>query len=350
MKKSYLIIAAAALAMASCSKENIVDDVNFNDNETVAITFEQFVNKATRAEVVDEAALVTEGGFKVWGYKAKNVASGSAIAWTPMNMIFNGVEVTATTASSDAVWTYASTKYWDKTCSYRFYAGGPISHTNGTLACTASGDIMKFKVTGAESAPATESKSDFVIDRVVNQKDASTVISGYKETFDFHHIMAKISFAVKKSEDLASSDVLILKDIKMSGYNAASGDFVQNKFDGTWNELNISEWNQTTTASGETVQLASGEPLEFTAKETNLVKSYIMVPQQIAANTLKFTVSYTLNNEEFTDQEGYITTAQTWGTDSHTLYTITVGPLAIKFDVNSVCDFHLIASGDATIN
>ena len=114
--------------------------------------------------------------------------------------------------------------------------------------------------------------------------------------------------------------------------------------------LNISEWSQTTTASGETVQLASGEALEFTAKETNLVKSYIMVPQQIAANTLKFTVSYTLNDEEFTDQEGYITTAQTWGTDSHTLYTITVGPLAIKFDVNSVCDFHLIASGDATIN
>lgn len=344
MKKSYLIIAAAALAMASCSKENIVDSVN--DNETVAITFEQFVNKATRAEVVDEAALVTEGGFKVWGYKAKNVASGSAIAWTPMNMIFNGVEVTATTASSDAVWTYASTKYWDKTCSYRFYAGGPISHTNGTLACTASGDIMKFKVTGAESAPATESKSDFVIDRVVNQKDASTVISGYKETFDFHHIMAKISFAVKKSETLTASDNLILTDIKMSGYNAASGDFEQKKFDGTWGVLNTSEWSQTATASGETVQLASGEALEFDAQETNLVKDYIMVPQQIAANTLKFTVSYTLNGEEFTDQEGTLANAQTWGTDSRVTYTITVGPQAILFDVNTVCSF-CVASGDA---
>ena len=345
MKKSYLIIAAAALAMASCSKENIVDSVN--DNETVAITFEQFVNKATKSEITNETALASADGFRVWGYKAKNVASGETIAWDNDDaklVIFDDVQVSY--ASSE--WSYSPLKFWDKTCSYRFYAGGPVAHTNGTLDCIASGDAyMKFTVEGAVSAPATESFSDFVIDRIVNQTNASTINDPtYREGFDFHHIMAKISFAVKKSGTLTASDDLVLTDIKMSGYNAASGDFEQKKFDGTWGVLNTSEWSQTATASGETVQLASGEALEFDAKETNLVKDYIMVPQQIAANTLKFTVSYTLNGEEFTDQEGTLANAQTWGTDSHVTYTITVGPQAILFDVNTVCSF-CVASGDA---
>jgi hypothetical protein len=61
-----------------------------------------------------------------------------------------------------------------------------------------------------------------------------------------------------------------------------------------------------------------------------------MVPQTIAANTLTFTINYKIENEVFTGHVGKLAEAQTWGTDTHTIYTISVGPETIDFDVNSV--------------
>lgn len=331
------MIAVAAMAMVACA-----DNEKINGEDGLAINFTEAINKSTKAEIANEQALAKAGGFKVWGYK--NLISAGT-TWTSKQTIFDGTTVSGTDAANPA-WTYVGTKYWDKTCNYKFYAAGPATGMTGTLACVASGDAdMKFTVTGAASALATASKSDFVIDRVVNKKDASTVVSGYLESFDFHHIMAKISFALKESDDLASGDVLIVKSMKMSGYNPNTGDFTQKKFDGTWAALNTSEWSQTSATNGKTSELIASD-LTLTKTAQDLTgQEYIMVPQVIAANGLKFTLDYTLNNEEFKDQVATLTEVQTWGTDSHTKYTITVGPLAIKFDVTSVCDFCFDAPG-----
>lgn len=347
MKKNFLMIAPAAAAVVlalgmtctftSCSNEDIAQV----EDEEIAISFDEYINKATKAEIVDEQALANAGGFSVWGYKTKT----TGLNWSAKTTIFNEVTVSGTDAANP-VWSYSDTKYWDKTCTYKFFAAGPAGASGLSIIDDAT-NIKKFQVTGAASALASSSTSDIVIDRVPNTKNAATVTAGYKESFDFHHIMAKVSFKVKKSDDLKDADVLVLKNMKMTGWNANTGTFTQAKFDGTYTALNISEWSQTAGTAGETAELVDEDKtLTKTAAELT-GKAYIMVPQTIAASTLKFTVTYTLNGETFSDQEATLTAAQTWGTDSHTVYTIAIGPQAIVFDVTSVCDFCYNAPGQA---
>ena len=341
--KKYLFIASAALIFAACSSSN--DNVNEIEELETPIQFSEYLGKSTRAEIANEQALAKAGGFKVWGYKNKKTAETD---WSGKTTVFEGTTVTGTDVA-DPVWSYTTTKYWDKTCNYKFYAAGPVKDMTGTLSCIDDATNMKaFKVEGAASALASASASDFVIDRVVNTKDASTVTDGYKEVFDFHHIMAKVSFKVKKAEGI--TETLVLKSMKMSGWNEKTGTFVQAKFDGTWNALNATEWTLAeTSTAGETAELASDQTLTTTA-EALTGKDYIMVPQVIAAKGLKFTLTYTLGGETFSDQDATLEAAQTWGTDSHTTYTITVGPKAIKFDVTSVCDFCAVdAAGDVEV-
>ena len=90
--------------------------------------------------------------------------------------------------------------------------------------------------------------------------------------------------------------------------------------------------------------------VKVTKAGVNVKDTYIMVPQTIAANDLTFTINYTINGEAFTAQAGSVTTAQTWGTDTHTTYTIIVAPNVINFDVNSVAGWTTKPEGSATIN
>ncbi len=352
MKKFYLF-ALAALTLSACSNNGIVEEIEEVES---AITFRQFTEKATKAEIADEAALAAAGGFKVWGYKAKT--EGLDWATSAKTQIFTAQVVTY--ASSDSEWSYTPAKYWDKTSTYKFFAAGPVGHTNGTLDL-ASGDL--FTVTGAQYAKAAESLSDFVIDREVNIEDGAnhTGSSNPRVGFDFHHIMAKLSFIVKLQDGFEGE--LTVNSLKMSGWNAGSGDFAQmiiasaDASGDTWNSLNHSEWTIATAASGD-VALVSGDATDaaFTltassdaTKKKELTDAYIMVPQTVASGDLCFTVDYEIDGEQFTAQVGFVPGDQIWGTDSHTTYTILVGPNPILFDVNSVCDFCLKASGTATI-
>lgn len=345
--KKYLFIASAAVLFAACSSSN--DNVNEIVEET-PIQFEEYLGKATKAEIASEQALAQAGGFYVWGYKVKNTGDEFKTAPTSMatgqTAVFTKVPVKGTDVANP-VWSYEDTKYWDKTCSYNFFAGGPVNHTTGTLAWAND----KFTVTGAASALATATTSDFVIDREVNFVNAATRTAGTNVAFDFHHIMAKVSFYVKKASTLKSTDVVILNSLTMSGWNEKTGNFEQKKFDGTWAELNTTEWTlASASTAGVTDELIASDITLTTEAQELEDMDYVMVPQAItytaatgtaAAKGLTFTLTYTLNNEEFSNQVAVVPSTQTWGTDSHTVYTIIVGPEAIKFDVTSVCDFCL---------
>lgn len=327
MKKSYLILAAVAGLFASCSQN---EDVTKIVEEDTPILFEQYTNNVTRAEIVDEQALAQAGGFKVWGYKAKT--TGLNWSTSTKTTIFDATVVTGTDVVSPE-WTYTPLKYWDKTSSYKFFAGGPVNHTNGTLAWNS--DL--FTVTGAQSGKAATSLSDFVIDRVVKEADGATPPTAV--SFDFHHIMAKLTFKVQRTVDATIN----ITSMTMTGWNSGNGNFAQSKVDGTWTSIDCTEWTIPTAGTGDITLIGTGAGNESVSLTTNdattLTDVYIMVPQAIAANTLTFTLTYTLNGETFSDQVGVLADAQTWGTDTSNEYTIKVGPQAILFDVASVCDF-----------
>ena len=69
--------------------------------------------------------------------------------------------------------------------------------------------------------------------------------------------------------------------------------------------------------------------------------------------TLTFTLDYTITykggaTEDFKAHSGELT-AQTWGTDTHTTYTITVGPAPIEFEVTKVLGFTNTPAGSGDL-
>jgi hypothetical protein len=350
MKKSYLMIAAAATLLAACASNDTFKDV---EEEESAITFNQALNKTTRAYIADESKLASEGGFIVYGYKKKS----SEQNWTAAQTIFNGVNVKST--NSGTSWTYDNLRFWDKNGTYNFFAIAPYNPTNGaySLVDNSAPAALKFKITGAVSAKSTAS-DDYLIDR-----DGVTGVSGSYTgsthdvvNIDFHHIMAKIDFKLKST--LSTGTITVTK-LTMTGWNSGAGNFTQS-LTATPGTLVNSEWAIPTAGTGNITLVGTGASqtsVELTcaanATATAVTDWYIMVPQNIAASTLTFTVDYTFKDgtysETFENQVATLTAAQVWGTDSHTTYTLDIKPAAIEFDVNSICGFDVNGGQDNPI-
>ena len=331
MKKNYVMLAFATLMMAACANNDLVDDL-VKEEVPQAIGFEPFANKSTRAAIDDKEDLQELGvGFTVWGYKTAT----ATLNWTNQYTVFDGVDVTY----ADSKWGYTDAKYWDRTSTYNFYAVAPstgsydIDETTGMIT-----------VNNAVSAKSTESM-DYVIDR----NGVKGVNGNYTGTehdavaFDFHHIMSKISFKLKA----AVAEDITVTNLTMTGWNSGNGTFVQALSITPSIATHTSEWNISSAGTGNVTLVGTGASdtkieLPKSKDEKTVKDMYIMVPQTIAANTLTFTIDFQIKHsdtdiETFTAQVGKLAVAQIWGTDTHTTYTISVGPDVIDFTVSNVC-------------
>lgn len=314
MKKNYFMLAAATMMFAACAETDLVNEVNMEEAPK-AIEFESFANKTTRVEIESPANLQA-AGFQVWGYKYPSTANG--IVWGDDTStddvieeanyftIFDGVDVYG------ATWTYTGTQYWDKTSKYNFYAVAPKDpETDATYAIN-NGDIT---ITGVTSQSSTTS-ADYLIAEAVTEQQGST---GGTVNFNFSHIMSKVTVKVVQ-EELENNEVITLTDLTMSGWNANKGTFTQNA---------TTEWSIAAGAAGVAQFLTDGEE---ELDEAYAAGSYLMVPQTDV--DLTFTISYKIGEETFLAHTGTIEN-QTWETNTHTTYTITVGPSKIEFAVTN---------------
>ncbi len=361
MKKNYFMLAAVATLFAACAETDVLVDVSEKESAPQAIGFDAFANKTTRAEITSKDILKNQGyGFKVWGYKYpstdqniiwNDVKDGDVIT-TSKNYftVFDGVDVTwrAATEGVAAHWGYDNTQYWDETATYNFYAVAPADEASSI----SNGKII---IRDVASAHANDSK-DYLIDRAGNTNIAGSAKA--VQSFDFNHIMAKLSFVLKADENI--NEKITVTSLKMTGWNDAEGTFTQTLTETPVRTISAEEWElETPSVSGEFEIVSSN--LEISQAGVDVGNKYIVVPQTINYTTeqdnsgnvtsesgLTFTISYTIADEEFNNQVGVITANQIWGTDTHTTYTITVGPAAIKFDVNSVAGFQA-STGSTTI-
>ena len=73
MKKSYFLMAAAAMMFAACSQSDVLNEVQVQE-EAQAIGFSTYSGKVTRAENNSNSTITSDlyshhDDFKVWGYK-----------------------------------------------------------------------------------------------------------------------------------------------------------------------------------------------------------------------------------------------------------------------------------------
>lgn len=344
MKNKKIIIIATTAIFVACSSNDVKNDIEGNNLE---IGFDANTYKITRAEITNNAALANAGGFIVWGYKAK---SQQTMNWaTEAYTVFDGVNVTASANSGAYIsgdetnWTYTTKKYWDKNAKYCFYAAAPYKANTFSISNDANNAKM-ISITGATSGLASAS-DDFLVARGgVKNRAGSDQTSNVD--FTFNHTMTKVDFLLKKGNDVTG--VVTVQSITMTGWDNGIGKFTQAS-DNTPSSLDKSEWIIETKVDG-SVSILTGETAALTTTaDKSTTQDYIMVPQAIAANTLTFTINFKVDGEPFIGHVGKIAAAQTWGTDSHFTYTITIDPATIEFDVASITGFNNATTDGVTV-
>jgi len=228
MKKSYLMIAAAATLLTAC-----MDNDTFNEVDTLEVPIgfnATIVNKVTRAEITTAYLRGVEAtqanqvyhDFGVFGYKASQ----------SNYPLFDDEQVTVSRTGSGSEqdpyvydWTHSTVRFWDKNnnATYTFYAYAPYGAYN--VDGSASG------ITFSNIPVITKIQDNHIDDVVVAtpyiaqtmaQCVSHTGITDHASThgtyvpFVFKHILSKLSFKVKTHADYSNSAVFTVKTIDLN--------------------------------------------------------------------------------------------------------------------------------------
>ena len=301
MKKSYLMIAAAAALFAACSDNDTFREIT--NTEGPEISFSTYAQKATRAENSDSTYTLNLSdhhlSFKVWGFKN-----------TSTDLVFDGDSV----KYANSQWSYINKRYWDKAATtYEFYAFAP--HTAPFTFKGVSGiDTQKngyFTITSAYNKAGENVSPKNSTDPVVVWKDYAETdvdlmiadtcrLSGSalktaqngQVTLNFIHILSRLNITVKTvpgfDPDEAEDDSIKVSKITISNMSHA-GTFDETRGTVTANALQagtIARWAPSSNSNYE-------YPIDYKATlDPNYVVEALIIPQQVLSDTINLDGTY----------------------------------------------------------
>ena len=321
MKKSYLILAAVAGLLASCSNEVLVDEAASNTSAPRAIGFSTFSEKATRTPG-DYDLEDYHNTFAVYATKKSTVDASAAEQYVfgdDASTAAGQKAGTTVTFNAGAVapndWTYSPYRYWDKQATYYFRAYAPAAAPLA-LSYAAAGNAVNaaandFVTTAAyalvgqnlQGAAATEAEiltgftgasgedCDLMISDVVYEEGAA---HNADVNLVFKHILAKLNVTVAKAAVLDAAKV----NVKTSTINNLKnqGEFSDNAYDGGtyttgWSNVDYSATPSTYVLAynGTETTLNASTPV----KPKYFIESLVM-PQVIADGQSTVTLVYTI--------------------------------------------------------
>lgn len=272
-------IAAAALALQSCSSTSSDDDVAAG----VELRFSASAADGSRATTLTTSATLTN--FNVWGtYRTKVGGSWSA---QPVN-VFDGVTVNK---GDDGNWSYSAStplQYWFPGCYYTFRAIHPNDPVNVNAAFTPGSDaasdrlsVTSFDATqGVDLVAATHTRESLL--------QGNTVVS-----LDFRHLLSRVD--ITASVDKAVTDTFVITGIKLYGFDTVgswSSDGMTANTYGKWD--NLSGRDKAYIVKGLNIPLSS-EPKSLLSDDNTV----LMLPQAIPVGA-KADITYTENDTEKT--------------------------------------------------
>ena len=232
MKTNQLILAAALVVLAACTKAN-VEPVNTGNLEGDEIGFVAVNKKATKANdaIISGTAYGTDNTFKVWGWQsqvgdfsefaddaASNFMSNLTISWTKG----------AVPATHDLEWRNAEHYYyWPFTGSIGFLAIHPsdlaaTSYDELTPGWDASNDKAKASITDY-----TISADNKTVDLMFASKEGSRAsiakVGDGKVAMVFKHALSQIQFRARTNEDYSNDVTFTLNSVTLNNIDL-SGD------------------------------------------------------------------------------------------------------------------------------
>lgn len=256
MKKNLFILAAAALALASCSSDETVESAALSKSNE--ISFRPLVNSSTRA------ADITLSNLASFVVNAK-IAGGETSYFD--NVTFNKVGETAT-------YTSTTKYYWPATGNLDFYAYSPAGNSQVTYT--------NYKTFEVQPSTTVASQVDLVYAATKSKNKASDA-SGV--VLNFRHTGSKIVCKVKNTSTALKFSVegwkvgfldnkgkFTFADPHTDGNNTGSGTTLTA---GQWTENTTQDVNNAYSSTFDAVDIAAG------ASETALTGEMILVPQII---------------------------------------------------------------------
>lgn len=254
MKKSFLMFGVAAMALASCTQNEVVEYA-----ENRAIQFDTFVNNNTRAVTELKTERLTQ--FNVFAYHGTNTVD------------YNNVLVRGNSTSG---WTPAANAYWQADNAYEFAA-----YSNQNEAITSEPGVSFANKTLTFTSYTVDEK-DLVAAQtsVASQTDVNSYTA---VNLTFYHMLSQIKFTFTNSD--AADYTLKISNIKITAGKTATGTFAMSG--GT---PSIS-W--TSNADGE-YTIADITDIAKGANQTTESESLLILPQN--TDNLKVTFTATLTD------------------------------------------------------
>lgn len=198
MKKGLLMLGAAAMVLASCTQNEVVEVA-----ESRAIGFDAFVNNSTKA--VEEITKENIEDFWVFG-GYENTTDNWVDFYTNVQ-----VEGAAAGTATSNTWTPKELAYWEvgKTHNFGAYANGKrgLTTTTGVSYSAKDNKLTFTSYSGGDK--------DLIAATATGSWDGSSPATPNKVAFTFKHMLSKIVFTFKTQ---ASSDyVMKVTGLKING-------------------------------------------------------------------------------------------------------------------------------------
>lgn len=276
MKKSYLMMAAAATMLAACTQTDFVNEVPTEAPK--AIKFDGgFVNKTTRSEnnTTEYSNNFSDfhENFSVWGYK--KIQSNYV-------QVFDEKEVVVEKTAGGESFTYDGLVAWDNAASaYYFYAAAPATH-DWTINDSDPSDLTFATTVDLTGTNVNKDKSThtLVLESPDNSKDLliaapTNAIKFQDVQLNFIHILSRLNIRVQRPSDL-TRDMHIysvtVKNLYVNGnFDEAAADANQS---GTYDR-----WEIPSTASKDNVT--------YTSSFTDLTNGYLTVAKGADCNVMQ---------------------------------------------------------------
>ena len=325
--KVILFAGAAVLALAACSKNEVVET---NDH---AIGFSNYIPKTVTgradATFVNGNDLVSGQEFVVYGYNQKAAEFSTTLNPTFMpgvEVTYNGGNTLATAGSN----TYSPTRYWPKdeaNNKLAFYAYYPVS---SYIQPTVTAGLGSYAVT-VDTDPSKN--VDFLVADLVKDQAYSKTDNTGAVMLNFKHQLAKVQFLVNTNVTDENTKVtlnsLTVKDVKTTGtLTPAYG----TEFSTAWSGQAVPK---------DFTVYSSAMPLSATAVIKDTAHTYLMVPQTLGDEVVA-TVVYTYQtgkDEAVTNTvdvklntiESNNAAITSWEKNNYIVYTFTIGLQPITF-------------------
>lgn len=271
MKRSLLILVAAAAAWTGCSKTETIDQP-----QGMAIGFTNaYIGNPVESKAINLIEQDSINEFIVYG------------GYNDMTHVFNGVSVTGTANTDD--WSYTTTRYWVAGKTYKFAAYAPSGISGAVEPDFATGTL---KFTNYVSDPSNQ------YDLIYNAADSITTPDPLenplgKVQFEFSHLLSMIKFTFNSG---FGNDITVTIDsLNVSGM-ISKGDYIGNT--GNW-----VLGSETVSPRAAFTEMNDNEAInKTTGKEPASSYDFAVIPQEIADTTV--TVSFNVRVQD--NQQNYI--------------------------------------------